>query len=154
MHTYTHACTLERGRELCLCYKKMSAHMSYSKLKQSFISSVNITLSYLCKKKSSIYKCQSARFILELTCEMPATIYQLKGISSQEMNQNVDKLIARLGDPDRDSTGVYLYCSRSDETHCSEIQRCFIFKLQLGQLRYRQKGAGCGLHAVLLSDVV
>jgi len=80
MHTHTHAFTPEKGKELCLCYKKMSAPMTYSKLNKSFISSANITLSHLRKKKSSIYKCQSARFILELTFEMPATIYQLKGI--------------------------------------------------------------------------
>lgn len=32
-HTNTHTCTVERGKELCLCYKKMSALMIYSKLK-------------------------------------------------------------------------------------------------------------------------
>lgn len=125
--THTRTCILERGKELCLCYKKMSASMMYSKVKQLFISSANITLSPLCKMKTSIYKCQHANFILELTCKTPATVYQSKGISSQEINWNVDKLIARLGGPDRDMTRVYLYCSCSDETHRSEIQRCFIF---------------------------
>lgn len=46
-----------------------------------------------------------------------------------EMNENVDILIARLGDPDRDMAGMYLYCSHRDVMCCSAIQGSFIFKL-------------------------